>query len=169
MNHFGQYADKNSVGGAQLRAMSGSTAVTNIGMQLEYYPFSIRSFTASTGGWAPFVSLGGQYSFYTPKVETSYGDGRLLNQANIFPKYWVASEGKDHGFSNDKGSTWTLVSSVGTRYKLTPLSDLIVDLRWQYYFDNWVDGLNPNPTLYPENKSNDWLVWLNFGYIYYLD
>jgi hypothetical protein len=27
-----------------LRAMKGSTAVTNIGVQLEYFPFSIRDF-----------------------------------------------------------------------------------------------------------------------------
>jgi hypothetical protein len=61
-----------------------------------------------------------------------------------------------------------VVSSVGTRYKLAPLSDLMVDLRFQYFFSNWVDGLNPNPTIYKENKANDWLVWFNFGYIYYL-
>jgi hypothetical protein len=35
-------------------------------------------------------------------------------------------------------------------------------------FSNWVDGLNPNPAIYKENKANDWLVWLNVGYIYYL-
>jgi hypothetical protein len=32
-------------------------------------------------------------------------------------------------------------------YKLTPLRDLMVDLRFQYYFSNWVDGLNPNPDI----------------------
>jgi hypothetical protein len=44
----------------------------------------------------------------------------------------------------------------------------MVDLRLQYYFSDWVDGLKPNPELYKENKANDWLVWLNVGYIYYL-
>jgi hypothetical protein len=44
----------------------------------------------------------------------------------------------------------------------------MIDLRVQYYFSNWVDGLNPDPTIYKENKANDWNVWLNFGYIYYL-
>jgi hypothetical protein len=43
----------------------------------------------------------------------------------------------------------------------------MIDLRFQYFFSNWVDGLNPNPAAYyKENKANDWLVWLN-GYIYY--
>lgn len=169
LNHFGEWVDRNSTPAAQLRGMQGSTAVTNIGMQLEYYPFSIRNFTASIGSWGPFVSLGAQYSFYKPEVSTTFGDQNLLNQANIYPKYWTPSEGKPHGFSNDRGSTWSIVSSVGSRYKLTLLSDLIVDLRLQYYNDNWVDGLNPNPDLYKENKANDWNLWLNFGYIYYLD
>jgi hypothetical protein len=169
LNHFGQWVDRPSLGAEKLRKMQGSTAVTNVGMQLEYYPLSIRDFTATTGAWAPFVSFGGQFSFYSPTVSTTFRDGDLLNELNHIPKYWEPSEGKPHGFSNDKGSTWSLVSSVGTRYKLTPLSDLILDLRWQYYFSNWVDGLNPNPDVYKENKVNDWNLWLNFGYIYYLD
>jgi hypothetical protein len=41
----------------------------------------------------------------------------------------------------------------------------MIDLRFQYYFSNWVDGLNPNPEIYKENKANDWLVWFNVGYI----
>ena len=68
--------------------------------------------------------------------------------------------------SAENGSTWSIVSSIGTRYKLTILSDLMVDLRFQYFFSDWTDGLNHQLS---SNKSNDWLVWLNFGYIYYLD
>jgi hypothetical protein len=63
---------------------------------------------------------------------------------------------------------WSVVSSVGTRYKLSPLSDLMVDFRFQYFNSNWVDGLNPNPDLYKENQAKDWLVWFNVGYILYL-
>ena len=149
--------------------MRGSTAVTNIGMQLEFFPLSIRDFTATDGSFAPFISLGSHFSFYNPKTSTSYGNGKLT-EANVFsPKYWVPSDGEAHGFTNKGGSVWSIVASVGTRYKLTPLSDLMLDLRAQYYFSNWVDGLNPNPTIYKENKANDWNIWLNFGYIYYLD
>lgn len=169
LNHFGKLADKTSIGGKQLNAMEGSSSITNIGAQLEYYPLSIRDFSAYTGSFAPYISLGAQYSFFNPQVKTSYGDGVLLNQNNIFPKYWSPSDGKPHGFSNDSGSTWSIVGSVGSRYKLNLMSDLIIDLRWQYFNSNWVDGLNPNQKLYPENKANDWLVWLNFGYVYYLN
>ena len=65
LQHFGKYVDpsKTSLMANQLRAMRGSTAVTNIGMQLEFFPLSIREFTATIGSFAPFISLGGQFSF----------------------------------------------------------------------------------------------------------
>uniref|UniRef100_UPI0037BE5360 THC0290_0291 family protein n=1 Tax=Flavobacterium sp. TaxID=239 RepID=UPI0037BE5360 len=131
------------------------------GMQLEFFPYSIRDFTATIGSWAPFISLGGQFSFYKPTSmsELEPGLGELLT---VTPQKYIDA------FDRKGGTTWSVVSSVGTRYKLTPLSDLMIDLRWQYYFSNWVDGLNPDPNIYKENRANDWNVWLNFGYIYYL-
>lgn len=161
LQHYGRWVDekKTSVMANQLRAMRGSTAVTNIGMQMEYFPLSIRDFTARVGSYAPFVSLGGQLCFYSPEAYSTLGP---LNSPNTTPiKYF-------NGTTNNGGTVWSVVSSVGTRYKLAPLSDLMIDLRLQYYFSNWVDGLNPNPEIHKENRANDWLVWLNFGYIYYL-
>lgn len=162
LQHYGEWTDGTSVFERQLKAMRGSTAVTNIGMQLEYFPLSIREFTARNGALAPFVSLGAQFSFYDPTSYSELGSGILGEDPTITPvKYFDA-------FDRQGGTTWSIVSSVGTRYKLTELSDLMVDLRMQYYFSNWVDGLSPDPKVYTENKANDWLVWFNFGYIYYL-
>jgi len=161
LQHFGQWVDtkKTSLFAQQLRAMKGSTAVTNIGMQLEFFPLSIRDFTATVGSFAPFFSLGGQFSFYDPEIHSDLGP---MNSPISTPdKYMYAT-------TNQGGTVWSVVSSIGCRYKLSPLSDLMVDLRWQYYFSNWVDGMNPDPKKYPENKANDWNVWFNFGYIYYL-
>lgn len=163
LEHYGEWTEGNGVFAQQLKAMHGETSVTNIGMQLEYFPFSIREFSATPGKLAPFVSLGGQFSFYKPKAYSDLGSGELGEDPIITPvKYFDA-------FDQDGGTTWSVVGSIGTRYKLTILSDLMIDLRWQYYFSNWVDGLNPNPDVYKENKANEWLVWLNVGYIYYLD
>ena len=161
LKHFGEWvdSDRTSVGAQQLRDMRGSTAVTNVGMQLEYFPWSIRDFMATNGSWAPFISAGAQYSHYNPEAYSVTGPLTILNTP---VKYRDA-------FTNDSGNTWSVVSSVGTRYKLTELSDLMVDLRFQYYFSNWVDGLSPDPDIYTENKANDWLVWFNVGYIYYLN
>ena len=171
LNHFGKWVTDakkaTSADSRKLAAMEGSASVTNIGMQLEFFPYSIRDFASTTGSFAPFISLGGQFSFYSPKNTSSLG--KLGSPLTTYGKYLTPSDGEKFGFTNEAGSTWSIVSSVGTRYKLTPLSDLMVDLRLQYYFSNWVDGLNPNPNFYPENRANDWNVWLNFGYIYYLN
>lgn len=161
LQHFGKWVDKSrtSLIANQLRGMRGSTSVTNIGMQLEYFPLSIRDFTSTIGSWAPFVSLGGQFSFYDPEAYSTLGE--LDTPLTTPVKYLGAT-------TNQGGTVWSIVSSIGTRYKLTELSDLMVDLRVQYYFSNWVDGLNPDPKVYTENKANDWNVWFNVGYIYYL-
>lgn len=166
-NHFGQWVEgKPSLGKTQLKAMHGNTAVTNIGMQIEYFPLSIREFSETVTSLAPFVSLGAQYSFYNTKASSTLGP--LGTPLTTIPKYLTPSDGRSYGFSTETGSVFSIVTSVGTRYKLSPLSDLMIDLRVQYYFSDWVDGLNPNPDLYKENKANDWNVWLNFGYIHYL-
>ncbi len=161
LQHFGRWVDdsRTSLFANQLRAMRGSTAVTNIGMQLEFFPLSIRDFTATLGSFAPFLSLGGQFSFYDPEAYSLLGP---VDSPIAFPTKYLGAT------TNQGGTVWSIVGSVGSRYKLTELSDLMIDLRFQYYFSNWVDGLNPDPRIYTENRANDWNVWLNFGYIYYL-
>ena len=159
LQHFGKYADKNSLTGNQLKAMRGEAKVTDIGMQLEYFPFSIREFTATDGAFAPFIGLGAHYTFYQNGTYSQLG--AMDTPISTPLKYYGA-------WSDEGGSTWSVVSSVGTRYKLTELSDLFVEIRWQYYFSDWVDGLNPNKEDFTENKSNDSLLWLTIGYIYYI-
>ena len=163
LKHYGQWVDpsKTSLAANQLRAMRGSTEVTNIGMQLEFFPYSIRDFTATIGSFGPFISLGGQFCFYSPKAYSEMGSG-LGQLPTVTPIKYIGA------FDTKGGTTWSVVSSIGTRYKLTPLSDLMLDLRFQYYFSNWVDGLSPDPKVYLENRANDWNIWLNFGYIYYI-
>jgi hypothetical protein len=161
LEHFGKWAEKNSPAGYQLAAMKGEAKVTDIGMQLEYFPLSIREFTATDGAWAPFIALGAHYNFFQNNTYSELGP--LGTPATTYPDYLP------DGYSSEGGSTWSVVSSIGTRYKLTELSDLFVELRWQYYFSDWVDGLRKDPDLHEENKANDWNVWFHFGYIYYLD
>lgn len=168
LNHIGKWVEgKRTYAKEQLKAMHGSTAVTNIGMQLEWFPWSIREFSETVGSWAPFLSFGGQFCYYDPEVKSDMGP--LGSIVTTFPKYLFPSEGKPYGYSNDSGTTWSLIGSVGTRYKLTELSDLMIDFRLQYYASDWVDGLNENRDIFTENKANDWLAWLNVGYIYYIE
>lgn len=160
LEHYGEWVspDKTSLFADQLRAMTSTAKVFEIGSQLEYFPWSIRDFTDGGNKLAPFISLGAHYVNFYPEVRSSLG--RLNTPFTTPEKYY-------NGIRNEIGSTLALVGSVGVRYKLTKMSDLMLDSRWQYYFSDWVDGLNPQEA--PENKSNDWVYWLNVGYIYYIN
>ena len=166
LDHFGRWADNPSPAYDNLRTHHGEANNFDIGMQIEFFPKSIRSFQAFSYKFAPFVSFGVHYTSFNPEVYTDNPGGNILDPNNFFQPWVVGQASVTDVISNESGSTWSVVGSIGTRYKLTVLSDLMVDLRWQYFGSNWVDGLNH--TL-ESNKANDWLVWLNFGYIYYLD
>ncbi len=162
LDHFGQWVDPDltSANADRLRAHHGEANNFDIGMQIEYFPKSIRAFQAFSYKFAPFISLGVHYTSFNPKASTDYGDGNILNTSNFY-SYWEPGS-----IDPSSGSSWSIVTSVGVRYKLSVLSDLMLDLRWQLFFNDWVDGLNHQLSY---NKYNDWLIWLNFGYIYYLD
>lgn len=169
LKHYGKWVDNNSnsTGTKQLRAMYGSTQLVNLGTQLEYSLSDIHDFERSSNVFNPYVSLGAQISYYNAKATSTLGE--LGNPISTFSKYLVPSDGHPYGFSNESKTVISAVASVGTRYKLTPLTDLLFDVRLQYFNSDWVDGLNPNKDIYTENKANDWLVWVTLGYIYYLD
>ena len=158
--HYGSLIDNNrkTTSLEQLRAMRGETDIINIGLQMEYYLINVHDFENTTSSLNPYISLGAHYSFFNPKAYSLLGP----LEDNTSLKFKTAT-------SNKSSSIMSIVASAGSRYKLNEISDLIIESKMQYYFSDWVDGLNPNPTIHPENKANDWLVWLNVGYIYYLN
>lgn len=169
LSHFGQWVEgnSNSIGKQQLRAMEGKSSIINLGAQLEYSPLSeFYDFENSIGSFSPYVSLGVQYNLYDVKTASSLGE--LGTTATTFPKYLTASDGHNYGFSTENGGVLSIVSGIGVRYKLSDLSDLMIETRLQYFNSDWIDGLNPNKEIYTENKYNDWQIWLSFGYIFYL-
>jgi hypothetical protein len=167
LQHYGDWVEKNSIGSKQLQAMRGSTQLFSLGTQLEYYPLHIHDFENTIGSFAPYISLGAQISFYTATATSTLGE--LGNPITTFPKYFTPSDGRPYGYSNESKAVTSQVLNLGTRYKLTKMSDLIFDIRFQYFNSDWVDGLNPDKDLYTENKSNDWLTFIGAGYIIYLD
>lgn len=171
LKHFGRWVDpsKTSVNADKLRAHSGETNNFDIGMQLEYFPFSIKEFSITNNAIRPFVSFGVHFTAYNPKVFTSYNDGNPNNLNNFYSPWYFNSDGtvRDTQFITAKsGTTFSIVGSVGARYKVSYFSDLLIDLRWQQYFSDNVDGLNHK---LPSNKSDDHLLWLNLGYVFYFD
>lgn len=168
LEHFGEFVDpsKTSENAKRLRGHTGKAKNFNLGLQLEFYPLSIKDFEYLNYKWSPFVSLGLNYTFFSSQVSTTYDNpntsaiGDITDPSNFY-------SGWDPGSVDaSKGTTLSLVSSIGVRYKVNRLNDIIIDLRGQYYFSDWVDGLNHQLSF---NKYNDWLLWLNVGYIFYFD
>ncbi|WGK65971.1 THC0290_0291 family protein [Croceiramulus getboli] len=166
LEHLGELAEVDSDQGRDLRDHDGVANVFEIGTQLEYFPLSIREFTATLYSFAPYVSLGAHFVSFNPEATSSQGP--LGTPETTFDDFLIG-DGRLGGIDDSSGTTFAITFSAGTRYKLSPLSDLLLDLRWHYYDSNWVDGLNPDPEFYPPNKYNDWIFWINVGYIYYLD
>jgi len=166
--HFGRWVEPQETGtfANQLRAMKGSSTVIDIGSQIEYYPLSIRDFASGDYKIAPFLSLGVHWVNFDPEV---FSELAPLGSSTSTPIKYIGA------FQQEGDSTWSVVASLGIRYKIGPVTDLMLDGRWQYYFSDWVDGLNPSlenndgARAVPENKANDWIYWLNIGFVYYIE
>jgi hypothetical protein len=165
LNHFGKWIDiidnntgELSLGAQQLRAMQGKTKLINFGAQLEFHIVDVVDFGSRRIPdlkWSPYASAGFMLDYYDPglKIEEPYA---------LFPKW--AEDGATKMKSNVTGS---LTFGIGTRHKLGEYSDILIESRWQYFFSNYVDGLNAKDD--PANKYNDWLLWVHVGYVYYLN
>lgn len=168
LEHHGEWVDpsRTSAEADKLRAHTGVAKNFNIGTQLEYYPLSIRDYQGYSFRFMPFISLGVQYTFHSPEVKTTYNNPNPnaigdINDPSNFYSGWAPGS-----VDVTSGGAWSLVSNVGVRYKLSRVSDLLLDFRWQFFNNDKVDGLDHN---LPSNKTNDSLVWLSLGYIYYLN
>ncbi len=169
LNHFGEWVEKKppTLAVEQLKAMHGTSSVLSIGSQLEFSPIKIHDFENSVGSISPYASLGFLISYYSTKVSSDLGP--LGIPETTYGKYLTPSDGHQYGFSSENGVVLAATAGLGIHYKLTTMSDLMVEGRFQMFSSDWVDGLNPNKDIYKENKNNDWQVWFNVGYIYYLE
>lgn len=161
LNHYGQYVDNDSQSTftKQLRAMRGNIETLNLGLQVEYYPLKTDDYNRGSM-ISPYISGGAQISNYTSNVYSTLGQ---FGSPSVTPvKY-------RNGFKNESGIVASLTTSIGSRFLLTDYTAIVVDARVQYYFSDWVDGLNPDKNIYTENKSNDWSTTLNVGYVYYFN
>ena len=89
LEHFGVWSESNGENAERLRKHTGEANNFDIGMQLEYFPLSIRSFQGFAYRVAPFFSLGTHYTSYNPKAYTTFDDGSIQNSNN----FWGGSGG----------------------------------------------------------------------------
>ncbi|MDP3314269.1 glutamate dehydrogenase [Lutibacter sp.] len=166
LDHFGKWVEKESVLADKLKAHHGKTYLVNLGAQLEFHIVDIVDFGSRRIPdlqWSPYISAGAMVDFYNPSISSDAGDWR--DPGVLYPKWdinQVANSARDTA-----GITMSATLGIGTRYKVGEYADLLIESRWQYFFSNYVDGLNSRPD--PANKFNDWLLWVHVGYVYYLN
>jgi hypothetical protein len=164
LEHFGQWAEENSIWGEQLRAMHGRTQVFNLGAQMEFHIVDIVDFGSRRIPrlkFSPYLSLGMMVDFYNPSLESDLGDWKQ-DPSVLYPKWAVPGT-----VDTSSGITGSITGGIGTRFKIGEYSDILLESRWQYFLSNWVDGLNAKDD--PANKYNDWLLYIHVGYVYYLN
>ncbi len=161
LKHYGQWVDpsRTSLIANQLRAMRGSVGTLNFGLQAEYYPLKTDDYCFNCK-WSPYISLGTQISNYRSEAHSTLGP--LGNPATTPDKYMNA-------YRSGSKLVASATAGLGVRYKFAKNRSFIFDYRLQYYFSDWVDGLNPNRSIYTENKTNDYSTTFNFGYVYYFE
>jgi len=159
--HYGKYVDPSStsVFTNQLRGMYGSTSYSSLGFQVEYYPFKTDDYDRGSS-FSPYLSLGPHVNYVSVTSRSTLGE---LGTSITTPRKYMG------GYKNGGMTVASVTGAIGTRYKLSDYHSLFAEVRAQYFFSDWVDGLNPNKDIYKENKSNDWCVGLNLGYIYYFN
>lgn len=165
LDHFGKWVKIPALA-KYLEPHHGETSIFNLGAQLEYHFIDIVDYGSRRIPrlwFSPYISAGVFVDFYNPKIYSERGDWQ--EEGVLLPKWDPV---KNPGASSDEpGVTLSATLGIGTRIKAGEYGDIIIENRWQYFFSNYVDGLNAKDD--PANKFNDWLVWLHIGYVYYLN
>jgi len=157
LDHYGPVASKNDEGGRKLRAMHGKTKIYQGGLALEYHLFGIKEARDFAVMFAPFVSLGVHYVRYEPEAYSELGP--LTSPTALFRTF-------KNSLFLEGGNTFSIQGGAGVRYRLGRSNDLQLEARALYYDSDSIDGLDVQG---PQNKFNDFALWFNLGYIYYLD
>ena len=162
LQHYGKYVDNTSYSlfTRQLRAMRGEVNMGTLGVQIEYFPFKVDDYARGLSIFSPYIGIGGQANSYSATVTSKLG---TFGTASTTPTKYRT------GAKNDDGIAASVAASAGTRIKLSEYHAIALDFRLQYFFSDWVDGVNPDPNIYTENKSNDWSTAVTVGYIYYIN
>lgn len=175
LNHYGIYVDESqtSTEADKLRAMSGKATTVNLGTQLEYHFVNITDFGSRRNPkmiLSPYVSFGMMGVYSAPSLSTTYADGDWESDPTLLYEKWAVPGAVDV----NSRIIFSLTTSAGTRLKIGEYSDIFIEAKWQYYFSDWVDGLNATQPYGgdnrdPNNLFNDWSLFANVGYIFYLN
>jgi hypothetical protein len=159
LKYYGAYVDPadTSVAANQLRAMKGKTQYANIGIQFELNAINIQK---RHGDINFYGTIGGMYSMGTSTVSSTLGN---INTSGILPAFLTDDVDE---YRNDKFNTFAMTAGFGVNFDLGRNSRIFAEYRNQFFFSDWVDGLNAKN--FEPNKKNDAAAQLSFGIAFYL-
>jgi hypothetical protein len=163
LSHKGEYVNGNSNLSTQLRAMTGSFKITNIGFQGEIYLKNLKEFIYYNNQYGtnlnPYLLAGIQFSIFKNSLNSTLGD--WTQDSSVLPEKWRDPSETSVG----RGTSFSSTFGLGTRYKLNNEIDLNAQFKWQFFFSDNLDGLRSNS---PENEDNEWSTVFQIGFIYNL-
>jgi hypothetical protein len=163
LSHKGEYVNGNSNLSTQLRAMTGSFKITNIGFQGEIYLKNLKEFIYYNNQYGtnlnPYLLAGIQFSIFKNSLNSTLGD--WTQDSSVLPEKWRDPTETSVG----RGTSFSSTFGLGTRYKLNNEIDLNAQFKWQFFFSDNLDGLRSNS---PENEDNEWSTVFQIGFIYNL-
>jgi len=159
LKYYGAYVDPadTSVAANQLRGMKGKTQYSNIGIQFELNAINIQK---RNGDINFYGTVGGMYSMGSATVSSTLGN---VNTSGILPIFLTDDVDE---FRNDKFNTFAMTAGFGVNFDLGRNSRIFAEYRNQFFFSDWVDGLNAKN--FEPNKKNDAAAQLSFGIAFYL-
>jgi hypothetical protein len=163
LSHKGEYVNGNGNLATQLRAMTGSFKITNIGFQGEIYLKNLKEFIYYNNQYGtnlnPYLLAGIQFSIFKNSLNSTLGD--WTQDSSVLPEKWRDPTETSVG----RGTSFSSTFGLGTRYKLNNEIDLNAQFKWQFFFSDNLDGLRSNS---PENEDNEWSTVFQIGFIYNL-
>jgi opacity protein-like surface antigen len=163
LSHKGEYVNGNGNLSTQLRAMTGSFKITNIGFQGEIYLKNLKEFIYYNNQYGtnlnPYLLAGIQFSIFKNSLNSTLGD--WTQDSSVLPEKWRDPSDTSVG----RGTSFSSTFGLGTRYKLNNEIDLNAQFKWQFFFSDNLDGLRSNS---PENEDNEWSTVFQIGFIYNL-
>jgi len=170
IQHKGATIKGNSDAAQKLRAMKGTTRIYDIGTSFEFYFFELEDYTtfnSNKKSLNPYLSIGLHYSFYDPDILVN--DVSLEGQEEPYTQ--LIPSWQTGAVYTEPDATLGLSFGAGLRYSIEDI-DLVFDTRWQHFFSDQVDGLDPSsaiveaPVTRTGDKYNDTMIVVNVGIVY---
>lgn len=136
----------------QLRAMKGKASYINIGSQLEFDFVNIRG---RRNDISFYGTAGAMYTFGTSKVSSSLGN---INSSGVLPAFLTDDPDE---YRNASFETFAATLGLGVNLELNRNTRVFAAYRTQFFFSDWVDGLNAKN--FEPNKNNDAAAQISFG------